>query len=462
MTFKYLSHLLMAVLCGTLLTACTINIPPADEYSDPDAISGLKQARSLLASTYALYPHCEFDLSVMGEDFMPTNYTNKDISKQNLYSWKDSEITTMAENLWLQFYNTIASCNTLLERVEKIEVTNDNDKFSKTAIISEAKTLKALCYFKLLQLYAPAYDRNPQADGIILTDKVGLKFPKRSSIATCTDSIRALLTQATGVNNVPTANGWLSRKAAIYLQAEVELYAENYSKAIQLAEDIIKDCSTDMFTQGGIESLWTTTSNKNRIFAFYNDGSYYTSIQFGAANGDYFAVNPNISFTPEDHRTSSYVLTFNMDGAPRTLLGKYNKNLKAGTDNRYIDMMRPAGAYFIAAESYAQLGQNAKAISTINAYLNAVKATPLTETLTGETLIDAVLQEKQKEFVGEGQGFLDLKRLHKRSIHRGSAFNKGIISTIKADDYRWTFPIPRSEYRYNENVTQNEGWPLNR
>jgi hypothetical protein len=33
---------------------------------------------------------------------------------------------------------------------------------------------------------------------------------------------------------------------------------------------------------------------------------------------------------------------------------------------------------------------------------------------------------------------------------------------IKVDDYRWCFPIPRSEYKYNENITQNEGWPLNR
>lgn len=29
---------------------------------------------------------------------------------------------------------------------------------------------------------------------------------------------------------------------------------------------------------------------------------------------------------------------------------------------------------------------------------------------------------------------------------------------VEKDDYRWTFPIPKAEYLYNENVSQNEGW----
>jgi len=29
---------------------------------------------------------------------------------------------------------------------------------------------------------------------------------------------------------------------------------------------------------------------------------------------------------------------------------------------------------------------------------------------------------------------------------------------INANDYRWTFPIPKEEYLYNEFMEQNDGW----
>ena len=66
-----------------------------------------------------------------------------------------------------EYYNTIASCNALLERVDNITLENASEEKDKAAIISEAKALKALCYFNLLRLFAPAYDKNPQADGIV-------------------------------------------------------------------------------------------------------------------------------------------------------------------------------------------------------------------------------------------------------------------------------------------------------
>ena len=34
-----------------------------------------------------------------------------------------------------------------------------------------------------------------------------------------------------------------------------------------------------------------------------------------------------------------------------------------------------------------------------------------------------------------------------------------VMGIVKADDYRWTLPIPAGEYRYNTSVEQNDGWP---
>lgn len=80
---------------------------------------------------------------------------------------------------------------------------------------------------------------------------------------------------------------------------------------------------------------------------------------------------------------------------------------------------------------------------------------------TGDALVQAILAEKYKEFVGEGSNYFDLKRTH-ADLNRLSAWGGAATAKISKDDYRWNFPIPASEYKYNNNVTQNDKWPINR
>ena len=68
-------------------------------------------------------------------------------------------------------------------------------------------------------------------------------------------------------------------------------------------------------------------------------------------------------------------------------------------------------------------------------------------------------KERRVEFVGEGVRFFDMKRCA-IPAKRYSVYGKQVSTTIKPDDYRWTLPIPASEYRYNTLVKQNEGWPV--
>ena len=51
---------LVAIFCG-----CSLNIPPPDQISDPDAITNVSTARSLLTSAYISYPHYEYQLSIL-------------------------------------------------------------------------------------------------------------------------------------------------------------------------------------------------------------------------------------------------------------------------------------------------------------------------------------------------------------------------------------------------------------
>ena len=444
------------------LGACSLNIPPADLYSDPDAIVNVQNARSLLTSAYLAYPQYGYELATLGPDFCPTSLTGKDALQRNLYEWQDKTISGFSDVMWLEFYNTIAVCDVLLERMPQVVVTKAEEEQAKAAIVAEANILKAMCYFNLLRLYAPAYDRNLEADGIILKTRVGVEFPKRSSIQECTEFVRGLLKEAVQVENRPEANGWLSQVAGWYLLAELELYAGNFEEAARYAELVMAEGKDELFTEMGFQRLWETASTPERIFAFFVSNPVYTGLQYDAEEGDFFMVSPKVVFAADDYRQKWSLFPFVMQGEERALLGKYNRNNKEGKNTAYLNVFRFAGAYFMAAEAYARIpGQSAKAVAVLNRYLSSCGADVLDGALSGDALVKAVLNEKLKEFVGEGVLFLDYKRLH-WSMPRWGRWGKQQEDAVKPDDFRWTFPIPASEYKFNENVTQNEGWPLNR
>lgn len=461
---KIWSYIGLGCIGGSLaLSSCSLDIPLEDQYADPDAITTVENARSLLTSAYVYYPHTEYELSVLGPDFCPTSLTGKDSEQKNLYYWQDNAISKFSQQLWLDLYNVISICDLLQERLDKVAVENEERRRQLDAVAAESYAMEALCYFNLLRLFAPAYAANPQADGIILKNRVGVEFPRRSSIEDCVAQIRLLLQKAADVENAPERNGWLSQTAVHYLQAELELYAGNYALAAELAEGLIRKADPSYFAADGYARLWEPGSYAGRIFGFNVTAPVYVSLQYDAREGDYFAVAPEVAFGAADYRARYSLYPFEMDGSVRQLLGKYNRNNKENRKNDYLNVMRFAGAYFICAEAYSHLpGQSGKARNCINAYLACCGADLLPEQLEGDRLADAILKEKLKEFVGEGVAYFDWKRRGGTALPRWNRWGKGTVGTVEAADYRWTFPIPASEYKNNDNVTQNEGWPINR
>lgn len=448
---------------GLLLSACTLDIPLEDQYSDPEAIATVSNARSLLTSAYAGYPHHEFDFAVLGPDFCPTSLTGKDADLKNLYNWQDNTISQLSQSLWIDLYNVIAICDVLQERFGYVEIRNEKDQQDLDAVRAESLALEAMSYFNLLRLFAPAYDLNPDADGIILKNRVGVEFPERSSLKDCVANIRALLLEAAEVKNAPDRNGWLSRQAVYYLLAELELYAGNYDQAAQYAEEVLSHCDSSFFTADAYAKLWRPDACDERIFAFSVTAPQMVSLQYDAEAGDYFALSPEVTFTESDYRKEYTVFPFTMNDESRQLVGKYNLLNKEGKSTAYLNMMRYAGAYFIAAEAYSHTeGKESVALQRVNEYLTYCGAEPLDGQLKGQALTEAIVKAKLQEFVGEGVLYFDYKRLHTDALLRWNKWGKMATSKIEPTDYRWTFPIPASEYKNNANVTQNEGWPINR
>lgn len=457
---KVMAGCLVGCLC---LTSCSLDIPLEDQYSDPDAVASVDNARSLLTSAYIAVPHNEFDLAVLGPDYCPTHLTGKDSDLKNLYNWQENTISNISQNIWLSYYNVISTCDVLQERFVYVQIKNDEEQQELDAIKAESLALEAMCYFNLLRLFAPAYDLNPEADGIILKNRIGVEFPKRSSLKDCVAFIRNLLQEAVRIENDADRNGWLSQNAVRYLLAEVELYAANYSDAAKYAEEVLSHADKSYFGAHAYAHIWEPNSCNERIFGFSVSVPQFVSLQYDAEEGDYFAMSPEVQFAESDYRKAFTLYPFTMNNQEVNLMGKYNKLNKEGKNTGYINVMRYAGAYFIAAEACSRMeGQRNKALRLVNEYLGYCGADLLNEDLKGDVLTASILHAKYIEFAGEGSAYFDCKRTHSKPLLRWNKFGKMATSKIETSDYRWTFPIPASEYKNNENVTQNAGWPMNR
>ena len=140
---QYLSVLATAIFC----CACTLDIPYENQFSDPDAVATPEAARELLATAYNSLPNPEFDLSCLADDFETTYLISKNTSLANQYNWQPAALESLALTLWQGYYGVIASINALLERIPTVACATPEEEEALQIVESEAKVLKAACYF---------------------------------------------------------------------------------------------------------------------------------------------------------------------------------------------------------------------------------------------------------------------------------------------------------------------------
>lgn len=443
-----------------LLTGCSLSIPYDNQFSDPDAITTPTAGRELLSSAYSNLPNPGFDLAMLTDDFSPTYWASQNASLSNQYNWQPSALHDLSQSIWSQYYSVIVAVNTLLERVPDIDVSSEGDREAVEGLVAEAYTLKAYCYFQLLRLFAADPADGLDADGIILKDNVVMETKPRSSVGECLSEIRRLLEEALATSNTQTSPSWITRDATSLLLAEVELYSGSYDRAAAMASEIVDRRGYDCFSPNVYRMIWDGQTCDERIFIYDQPDkaqSYYVGIVYDSVTGDYYSLSPSLasSFGQGDCRREWTVVPFfSLSLGDQSFIGKYNLLRREKRGISFINIMRLSHALFVAAEAWALDGRNeGKAIEAVNRFLAERGAEGIDETLSGDALIKEILEQKRKEFVGEGDRYFDLKHFRK--------LLGGLLPTrIPASgDYRWLWPLPKEEYLYNDKAEQNPGWP---
>lgn len=135
-------------------------------------------------------------------------------------------------------------------------------------------------------------------------------------------------------------------------------------------------------------------------------------------------------------------------------------------------VFRTSELYLIAAESALQKGNTSEANTLMNTFLKYRVRNYKEETYSTNDLIDLVRSQRAKELIGEGFRLSDLRRWKmgftraNEGSYDNSTVDKIIVAssllvTYTTDDYRYTWPIPASEFTMNPQLTtamQNPGY----
>ena len=139
--------------------------------------------------------------------------------------------------------------------------------------------------------------------------------------------------------------------------------------------------------------------------------------------------------------TSKYPLT-SYENPQATAQTSYNRNIK---------VLRFSDAILNRIEALNLLGQKSLALTELNDFA----LTRQGKTYTGANLLNDILTERAKEFYGEGQRFLDLKRYNMPIV---KVTNCKSNCNVAANDKLFVLPIDQSSINANPNLKQYPGY----
>ncbi|WP_420551713.1 RagB/SusD family nutrient uptake outer membrane protein [Tenacibaculum aiptasiae] len=438
--------------------ACSLDLPVEDQITGLDAIDNVATANESLSGIYKAFPNERVNFSKLSDDLYPNHTIDDNLSSFNLYKWNSQQLVFLSNSLWTAYYSVNAKANILLSRIPLIQTSSTDDSNLLKYIEAQALCLKAYAYFELIQLYCTNYNANNL--GIVLKDDIASAELPRSTQEDSYLAVEKLLLKA--IDLFPEENSSnlrFSKNSAKGLLAKLYFNWKKYQKAIDLSTEIIVNLPLE---SDDLNTVWLAPNNNNEaLLTFDGENFYYSSIYDDTENNDEFYANFSVNLDTNDTRLANTFINEDFRLVNNTIikvnfLKKYRNNVVEELNTSTV-VLRTAELYYIKAQSLVALNKETEARETINNLLTIRKAPPITS--SGIAFLNDLLKDKQKEFIGEGNRYFDLKQ-QAIELPRVNETNNSNLFTIQPDDYRWLLPIPRSELSNNKAIQnqQNPNW----
>lgn len=488
-TIKISVVLILILLTG----ACSkenLNLVPETSLSD---LSVFDNKDRIVAQVNGLYSFMKSGQFLGGRylvynDIRDDNFIpNSNNGVTNFATWNHSLVSSTNEvnNCWGAIYAAVNAINIFTEGLETAwtsgKLTSKITEAEKNQYMSEALTLRAMCYFYLVQLYALPYNKsNGTEPGVPLRLKAYSSLEgnnlARSSVAEVYTQILADLnaaeplaidTYGTGAANALLNTTRIHKNTIIAFKTRVYLHMNNFASVVTESSKIVPASApfvaptgvpnalnatfagiwaTPYTTVESILSMPFTETNlpgtQNSLAVYYHPSS----------SESYFLVTaPGSLFTKIDAADKRKAL-FVTSGS-KTYIGKFT-NYTSPVD--YAPVMRYAEVLLNRAEALVR-SSNAVTQQAVD-LLNAVRGRSyaagtytLASFTTVQSFVDAVMLERNIEFLGEGIRNFDLMRTVSTIPGKdGTAFAMGLVSSVAPSDPTYVWPMPSSEANQNK------------
>ena len=484
---KYIASICLGLLMVTSCKKELLSPIPQTSITDATAFDTPARVANQVNSMYAALKsgalfggRAQVAGDIRAEDFLneTTNLvTGADVWQLNATGTSQNFV----KNLWAAAYSCINQCNLFIDGMAA-KGTSVVGAASSSKYIGEARLIRAICYWKLLEHYARPYaDGNGSKPGLPLR-LIGIKASGSSDMARSTvaevytqiisdlDFAEANLPSTYSTAALNTTRG--HKNTAIAFKTRVYLGMQDYTRVIAEANKIVGQSTAPFSATTGVPhalqanianvflSPYTTTesilSMPMSSTAGDNPGTQnqlgFYFVQNGSALGSAeFSLNPsgivgNAGWTATDARRTALVFTNTTSG--KKYLAKYK------TGSPYTDwapIIRYSEVLLNLAEALARTnsGVNAKALALLNAVRQRSDATTILAPVDQASLIAAILLERRIEFLGEGLRNFDLMRLLQTIPAKGS------IPAKPASEAGYIWPISADELSLNSLMTDN-------
>lgn len=377
---------------------------------------------------------------------------------------------------WNEFYRLLYPCNAAIYGI------NTSGKLTpkvKQQLLGEAKFLRALLLFNLVNLYGDI----PLVKDIDPNINASLSRVPAKEVYTF---VITELVEAEILLSVNFLNGNLSeytsstvpdrarptKWAAQALLARAYLYNEEYAKAEVTSNNLIN--TTTLFRITTLDSVFRRDS-KEAIWQLQpvdvgrntRDGEFFNlsvSPEGLSSLNKPFSISPFLlnAFESGDKRRAEWIGTYTSGGTTTYYPYKYKRGLDAAVTTlsavtEYTMVLRMSEQYLIRAEAKAMQGKYQEAINDIN-YIRLKHGgfvTPLSVPANRDAAMAIILHERQVELFTEGHRWFDLKRTGTvDAVMSTVTSQKGGTWDLKGKLY----PIPYSDIELNPNLIQTAGY----
>lgn len=483
-------NLLYIVMAAGLvqLTSCAkdnfVNPVPTNVISDLTAFDSKDRIEGQVRAIYTSIKNAgmyggryQIFNDIRGGDFM--NERTNVVTGFDVWNYTPSNSSTNSvQNHWSRAYYVINLANVFLDGMATKGTAVVGASLSNN-FQAEARLLRAMSYYSLLQLYArPFWDGNGSKPGVPLRLKGNTGSDNyaqaRATVAEVYTQILAdlnfaetnlPLTNSNALNNTIRAH----RNTAIALKTRVYLSMRRYTDVITEANKIVSATAPFTASSGVAHALQAdvtnvfkapyTTSESILSMPFASNeapggqnqlGYYYGPAAFNGGNGEYSLLSTGIvsdAGWKSTDRRRSMVGVF----GGKSYLTKYSV---ASIFTDYAPVIRYAEVLLNLAEARVRSTNtvDAQAIALLNAVRGRSDASTVfaaADFANADALANAILTERRIEFLGEGLAGTDLTRL---GLPLPAKPGVGAIAAT-AQQYIW--PISSSELLLNPLCVDN-------